>query len=131
MSVDPSLALQGALVARLKGATDAGNSVYDTVPTSNPFPRITIGEGQTIGDFADCYNGSETFLDVDVWSQAVGFPEAKRIADQVRGLLDDTMALTGHSLEIFEFQNARYLHDPDGLTKHIAMTFRALTQPTA
>jgi hypothetical protein len=37
--------------------------------------------------------------------------------------------LDGHSLELLHFQDARALRDPDGLTSHVAMTFRALTQP--
>jgi hypothetical protein len=128
--VDPSLALQKAFVAALRGQTDAAGNVFDQVPASNPFPRVTLGEGQSIGDFADCIEGTESFLAVDVWSRAVGFPEAKRIGDQVRSALHDAaLVLDGHRLVLIEFQDARALRDPDGLTSHIAMTFRALTEP--
>jgi hypothetical protein len=127
---DPSLALQAAIVAALAGTTEAGTNVYDQVPATDAFPRITVGEGQTVGNFADCYDGSEVYLDVHVWSREVGFPEAKRIASAVRSALHDApLTLTGHTLELLQFRDARYLRDPDGRTSHVAMTFRALTQP--
>jgi hypothetical protein len=53
--------------------------------TPKPIPHVTIGEGQVLADLADCYNGSECFFDIHVWSRAVGYPEAKRIADLMRG----------------------------------------------
>jgi hypothetical protein len=130
MSVDPSLALQGAIVNALAAANIVGGRVYDQAPLDAVYPYVTIGEGQVLPDLADCYDGSESFLDIHVWSRAVGFPEAKRIADQVRGALHDAdLILDGHSLELLHFQDARALRDPDGLTSHVAMTFRALTQP--
>lgn len=128
---DPSLALQKAVVAALKAATtEAGDNVFDSVPEGDPFPRITIGEAQVIGNFAPCYDGSEVFFDVHVWSREVGHPQAKRIASAVRSALHDApLALDGHMLELLEFRDARYMRDPDGVTSHAALTFRALTQP--
>jgi len=130
---DPMLALQKALVARLKAAsTGAGASVYDRVPDSDPFPRITIGEGQTLKDNQDCRRGSEVFLEVHVWSREYGFGEAKTITSEVREALDEAesfLALDGHILDLLDFEEARFLRDPDGLTNHVAMSFRALTQP--
>lgn len=126
------LALQKAIVARLKAAaTGAGNNVFDRVPESNPFPRITIGEGQTLPDNSDCRRGSDVTLEVHVWSREVGWPEAKAIASQVRVALDDPLplALDSHILDLLDFADARYLRDPDGITNHVAMSFRALTQP--
>jgi hypothetical protein len=129
-SVDPSLALQGAIVNALVAANVAGGRILDQPPIDAVYPYVTIGEGQVLADLADCYDGSECFLDIHVWSRAVGYPETKRIADQVRGVLHDAdLVLDGHSLELLHFQDARTLRDPDGLTSHVAMTFRALTQP--
>jgi hypothetical protein len=127
---DPSLALQKALVAALRGETDAGVNVFDDVPTSDPFPRITLGEGQTIGDFQDCRDGSEVFIELNVWSRKVGFPEAKTIASQARTILNDAdLDLDGHVRDLMEFQDTVYSRDPDGRTRRARMTLRALTQP--
>lgn len=132
---DPSLSIQKAIVAVLVGNTDAGVNVFDQVPASplpeGPFPRITLGEGQSAGNYADCYEGTETTLVIDVWSRAVGFPEAKRIASQVRAILHDApLVLDDHILDLIAFESALNLRDPDGITRHVAITFRALTQPS-
>lgn len=131
MSLDPALAFQKAIVTRLNGSTNAGGNVFDSVPPSDPFPRITVGEGQSLLDQADCYDGTESILDVHVWSRSPGYPEAKAIADQVRTLLHDAdLTLDGHTLGLIEFTSAQMLRDPDGITSHIAMSFRALSQPS-
>lgn len=130
MSGDPSLAVQKAVVTALTGNTDANANVFDTPPKNNPFPRITVGDGESIGNFADCYEGTELNLQIDVWSRAVGYPESKTIASQVRSILHDAhLPLTGHIMESCFFVSSVPLRDPDGLTRHVAMTFRILTQP--
>lgn len=130
MAGDPSLAIQRAVVVALKGNTDAGSNVFDTVPPANPFPRITLGEGQAVGNYADCYEQTETFLQIDIWTSGVGFPASKTIASQVRSLLHDTpLPLTGHHMDLITFASLLPLKDPDGITRHVAMTFRILTQP--
>lgn len=130
-SDDAQLALQKMLVAALRGSTDAGQAVFDDVPHSDPFPRITIGPAQALPNTADCIDGTETFLQLDVWSRTTGMVEAKRIAGQVRSLLHEAedLALDGHLLQLLRVESTQYLRDPDGITKHAAMTFRALTQP--
>lgn len=138
MSLEPAYALQKMLFNALLGATGAGQNVFDRVQASDPFPRITIGGGQTIsgriGSRLDpCfYGGSESFLDIDVWSRAPGYPEAKTIAGQVREILDDAdLALEGHVLELMDFESTVFSRDPDGLTSRARMSIRALTQPAS
>lgn len=137
MSTDPSLALQAAFVARIKALnTEVGTRVYDNVPR-NPagkvtatFPYVHLGTGSVLTNPADCYDGSDVSLTVHVWSRAVGWPEAKRITDTIRtGLNNAELTLTGHTLELLELDRVDYLNDPDGLTSHAVLTFRALTQP--
>jgi hypothetical protein len=134
VGADPSLAIQKAVVEALLGNTEAGDNVFDQVPTAplpeGPFPRITLGEGPAAGVFADCYDGTETTLVIDVWSRAVGFPEAKRIAAEVRDLLHDApLNVEGHTLELIVFENALPIRDPDGITRRVSMTFRLQSQP--
>lgn len=129
--IDPSLALQKAIRDAIDaGVPEIGGRVFDTPPLDAAYPYVTIGEGQVLDDRADCYRGSEIYLDIHVWSRAVGFPEAKRIAGGIRDCVDDAdLILDGHSLEMIRFRDQRALRDPDGVSSHIAMTFRALTQP--
>lgn len=132
MSVDPSLALQGAIVAAIQAASPAiaGGRIYDQPPEAPEFPYLSFGPGQSVANRADCYDGTESFVEINVWSRTVGFPEAKGIADRVREVLDRAdLTLDGHTLELFDFQDARAVRDPDGITNRIIMNFRALSQP--
>lgn len=127
---DPSLEMQAAIVAALQAA-DLGAGIYDTARADASFPYITLGDGQVLPDKADGIDGAELFLQVDVWSRAVGFPEAKTIAKGVIAALDDQpITVTGQDVIVFEHQETRYLRDPDGLTRHAAITFRSLVFPT-
>lgn len=132
MSVDPSLAIQGAIVAAIQAADPqiAEGRIYDQPPESPEFPYLSFGPFQSIGNRADCYDGTETFVEINVWSRAVGLPEAKGIADRVREVLDRAeLSVSGHTLELFDFQDARAVRDPDGVTNRVIMNFRALSQP--
>jgi hypothetical protein len=128
---DPALALQGAIVAALKAAaTAAGNNVFDSVPASSPFPRITVGEGQSVPVEADCYDGTESTLQIDVWSRTVGYVEAKQIASAIRVRLHNgSLTLTGHTLELLKVESITFERDPDGLTSRARISVRAQTQP--
>jgi hypothetical protein len=132
---DPSYEVQAAMVAALKaaGALPAvvGARVYDAAPAGAVFPYITLGDCQVLPDKADCIDGAELFLQVDVWSRAVGYGEAKTIAKAIMVKLDDQpLTVAGHDVIVFEHQATTYLRDPDGLTRHVALTFRSLVQPT-
>lgn len=137
MSTDPSLALQGAFVVRIKALnTEAQSRVYDTVPRDTngnitaTFPYVSLGEATVTYNGADCYDGSDSSFDIHVWSRAPGFPECKRIADAIRTEFNlAEFNITDHTLELLELERAQYLRDPDGITRHAVLTFRALTQP--
>lgn len=132
MATDPSLAIQGALVAAIKAIpTLAGNNVFDAVPTSNPFPRVTLGPGQSLPVLADCYDGTETTLQIDAWSRATGYPEVKQIADQIRGRLHGgDLAISGHTCELMYVELSDYSRDPDGLTSRARLVVRLQSQPS-
>jgi hypothetical protein len=132
---DPSLEVQAAIVTALKATgalpTVVGQRVYDAAPANATFPYITLGDCQVLPDKADCIDGAEVFLQVDAWSRAVGYPEVKAIAKAVVVKLDEQpLAVSGHNVIVFEHQSTQYLRDPDGLTRHAAITFRSLIQPT-
>jgi len=137
----PSLELQGAIVARLKTAAAlaglVGTRVYDAVPpeqdriskTGAAWPYVTVGEGDETTDDVDCVDGFEISLDVDVWSRATGFPQAKQISDEIRkALKSPEIALSHNALVYFRHRQTRFLRDPDGLTSHAVMTFEAFAE---
>lgn len=128
---DPSLELQAALVSKLKGnlGAEVGEAVYDEPPVNPTFPYVTLGPCQVLPDKADCIDGVIAYPVVDVWSQDPGFNEAKSITKDILAALDDQpLTVDGFDVIVFEFERVDYLRDPDGLTRHAAITFHALIQ---
>lgn len=136
---DPHLALQEAVLLALKDdagvqACGLGGRLYDEPPAQPTFPYLTFGEGQVLPDKADCVDGSEVFLVLDIWSRPArndGFQEAKAIAGAVVAALDDAgdgLTMDGHRLLDLQRADIQYLRDPDGKTRHVHLTFRAVTE---
>lgn len=124
---DPHLEIQRAQVAALKVAPAvAGGRIRDRVDAAEAFPYVTVGDGETFGDDTDCFRASEVISRVHVWSRAVGWPEAKQIAGDVRTRLAVDLVLTGFRVVDSEHVITRYLRDPDGLTSHAVVEFRYL-----
>jgi hypothetical protein len=129
----PSLELQAAIVARLKafsGLTSIiSTRVYDSVSPTATFPYVSWGPEQVVSDDADCITGFEISIQLDAWSQAVGWGEAKRVAEQVRLALHDyQLSLTDNALVLLEHTQTAMLRDPDGKTSHAAIEFTALIE---
>jgi len=134
--MSPALELQGAIVSRLKA--DAAvramvtDRVYDNVPNDAGFPRITLGATDETSDDADCVEGLVISFQIDCWSQAVGFPQVREMADAVRRSLHNAdLALPSNALISFTHRQTRVFRDPDGLTSHAAMTFDAFVEVAA
>lgn len=131
---DPSLELQGAIVARLKDVSAGvtalvGQRIYDPVPAVPTFPYISLGPDDAISDDAECITGFEITVQIDAWSRQPGFKEVKTIADAVRVALHDyAFTLSANAAVLFEHRITRNLRDPDGLTSHSAMTFTGFVE---
>lgn len=126
---DPSLAMQGAIVAKSKAdCPSVSQRVYDNVPSDAVFPYIVVGEFQTVDDSADCVDGAEIFIPLHVWSRAVGQVEAKRVASDLRSSLHNAeLDLGPHwNFLLIEHRSTLVLKDPDGVTTHAVVNFRAL-----
>lgn len=127
---EPSLALQDAIVAALRAGSppDLGARVYDSVPTGATFPYVKVGDDQVTGDHAECLEGSvEIATNIHVWSRGVGKVEAKQIAGWIVSTLNGAaLTLVDYRLVLIEHDGSHHLGDPDGLTSHSVVTFRAL-----
>lgn len=131
---DPAYAIQKAIFDALKGATSAGDSVFDSVPASDQFPRITFGSSQTVPIDAEAdeicgYDPTDVFQEMNVWSQRTGYPEAKSIAAQVREILHGaTLDLIGFRMELpLTLRSSDASLDPDGKTHRVRMLFETRT----
>lgn len=134
--LDPSVQLQSAIVVALKSAgalpVVVAGRVYDEPPPTVSFPYLTLGDCQVLPDKSSCYDGTECFPIIDVWSRKEGYGEAKSIAAAVLAKLDDqpvNLVMDGFRAVVFELADYRPLRDPDGLTRRVNITFRTLIQP--
>lgn len=136
---DPALPVQTAIVAKLQADPRVSalvpNGIFDDELPGNAspdMPYIVVGATQTLADFADDYDGSLVHLTVNVWSRAIGFQEAKSIGSAVREVLDlADIGVDGYRLVGLRFDDAKYLYDPDGISKHGVVNFTATVEPIA
>lgn len=134
---DPSLPLQAAFVAACKALnTAAAGRVYDIVPrgaggaVTATFPFIAFGSPESFPVDEDCWDRTDTTIVLDVWSRAVGFPEAKTIGAALRDAFHgQTLALAGHTVDRMVIDRMDNIRDPDGLTSRVRLTITVETSP--
>jgi len=101
--------------------------VYDEVIEGNTYPFITLGEETTIDYSTKTATGSETTINIHIWSQYKGSKQTKEIMDKVHDLLHDSnLSVTGFNLINLRFEFSDIMRDPDGITRHGVMRFRAI-----
>jgi hypothetical protein len=134
---EPSLALQRGIYAALIASSGItaliGARVYDRVSPTAAFPYVRLGTDQTVSDPQDCVEESvEVFSQVDVFSRTQGKVEAKNIAGEiVRTLKVENIPIeNGYELQELHHADTRFLDDPDGLSTHAVLSFRALVETT-
>src|SRR5215813_3932225 len=130
---DPSLELQAALVSTLKNNAGVqavvGQRIYDEVPNNPTFPYVSIGDNQVLPDKADCIDGTEIFWQLDGWARDPHFPVCKQISKAVIAAMDDLpLTIDSYANVVCELNTVNYLHEPDGITRHVAINFRFLIQ---
>jgi hypothetical protein len=136
MSADSTLAVQKAVIAALKADTTVSGivakRVYDAVPTGVQKPYLSFGPTQVLPDIAEEYEGSEVTFQIDGWSEGPKSVEAKQIGAAVRNALSGVELSLGDDQHLvnIEIIQTNYLPEPNGITQHAALTFRARTEPT-
>lgn len=132
---DASYEVQKAIVKALKddAALTAliNKRVYDPVPPGATFPYVSIGDDVIVPDEGDGYEGCDVTVTLHAWSREQGYGEIKKIDAAVQqAIRGATFNLTGFRLVDKLFETTRTLRDPDGLTNHGVVTFRAMTEPS-
>lgn len=130
MSEDAAHEVQVAIITCLKAdaAVTAliGTRIYDRVPDGVTLPYVSFGPTQEVPEKVDGLDLSELFVQLSIWSEDPGFAEGRRIAKAiVKALARDALTLADNAIAYFLPDGRRDLRDPDGLTTHIALTFRA------
>jgi hypothetical protein len=129
-----ALAFQAAARAILVANSDVialipAINIIDANGQPELFPRLNIGEDQEIP--ADDVVGRYTrvLATMHVWTREPGLAGAKAIVGAVRkALILQTWTQNGFCCIDTRLQSARYLRDPDGLTAHGVITFKALIE---
>jgi len=133
--IDASLPLQAAVVAALKSSAELtpliAGRVYDRPPASPVAPYITLGSGQSIDDSDACHALVECYLQVDCWSEAVGYPEVKRIGAAAVKALNAPLVVTGFKVIIHRVEGLTYQREADNLTSRAIIRLRYDLQATA
>ncbi len=105
--------------------------VYDEVVEGNSYPFITLGEETAIDYSTNNLVGAETTINVHIWSRYKGSKQTKEIMDKVHDLLHDvSLTVSGVNLINLRFEYSDIMRDPDGITRHGVMRFRAITLGT-
>ena len=126
------LALQGAIVAAVKAAptlsASLGGRVLDRVPEDATRPYLHLREFQGLDDGADCHDGLEITIGLDVWSDEVGKPEASRLAGLVRRALHFAPLPLPAPWSLLEMTHRETVISDDGLLVRARMSFQALVE---
>lgn len=133
MAIEPSLALQAAVGARLA----ASAVVTALVPADGIFDRsgrpeldrcIIIGEGQSV--YED-FHGT-VYATLHIWTKESGLATSKEIAGACRDALKDRpWALVGYVTHDLRVTSAVFVRDIGGEHSHGIVTVRAIVQERA
>jgi len=127
-------ALQSSIYSALNVSaitTTLACGVYDEVVEGNSYPFITLGEETAIDYSTNNLVGAETTINIHIWSRYKGSKQTKQIMDKVHDLLHDvSLTVSGVNLINLRFEYSDIMRDPDGITRHGVMRFRAITLGT-
>lgn len=134
MSPDSTNALWNAIRLRLLAVPEltaiVGNRVFDRPTQGVTFPYVQLGESQVLPFEAQCVVGVEVFLTIHAWARdGWAGDQVRDMCAAVYGALHAQSFSLGpvHRLQLIEHQSTRVLRDPDGITRHGIIDFRADT----
>ena len=104
-----------------------GAGVFDEVVENATYPFVALGEETAIDYSTKDLDGGEFTINIHVWSQYKGAKETKEIMDRIHDLLhDSSLSVSGFNLANLRFEFSDILRDPDAITRHGVMRFRAI-----
>jgi len=124
-------ALQTTIYSTLSGdntlTNTLGAGVFDEVLENATYPFVSLGEETAIDYSTKDLNGGEFTINIHIWSQYKGSKQTKEIMDRIHDLLhDSSLSVSGFNLVNLRFEFSDILRDPDGVTRHGVMRFRAI-----
>ncbi|CAH0142105.1 hypothetical protein SRABI05_00322 [Agrobacterium fabrum] len=128
---DPTLELQGAIIARLKAnaAVTAlvGNRIADIPQSTWAKPYISIGPSNYVAELIDCIDGGEIMMQIDCWSESTTMKEIRDIADAVRRALRNWEPdLATNAIVTFDLWRTDFIRD--GALKQASLRYTAIVE---
>ncbi len=128
---DPTLELQGAIIARLKAnaAVTAlvGTRIADIPQSTWAKPYISIGPSNYVAELIDCIDGGEIMMQIDCWSESTTMKEIRDIADAVRRALRNwEPALATNAIVTFDPWRTDFI--TDGALKQASLRYTAIIE---
>lgn len=109
-----------------------GATVQDEVPSGTNYPVVQIGDDNVVDYSTKDLSGGDTTLMIHVWSRQFGSAQTKNIMDRIHTLLhDSSLSVTGFNLINCRLEFTDVMRDPDGITRHGVMRFRAIILGTS
>ena len=142
--IDAQTPLQKAIVATARASAPAKALMGDPVRLYDRAPAIlekhadgrakvyaTFGPMQSVDASDQCHDGVEVYVEINVWSEAVGMQEAQLAAAVLTQILDGELSVDGFEVIIHACEGVVTNRDPDGLTIRSRLNFRYVLAPTA
>jgi hypothetical protein len=121
-----ALELQEAVYRTLRQRMPAV-AVYDSVPDSGAFPYVVIGDDTILDDSTKTGAGVEASVTVQIFSRALGFSEAKGIAEQVAGAITaGALAVSGFLVTFQALEGSESFRD--GEDRRVVVRFKLKLQ---
>lgn len=134
MSADSSFALLAAVNARLKADAQLAGiveaRVYDMPPQTVVYPYVQQGDIQSLPwEDGGCIDGSELYPQIHTWARGqTASATVHKMNAAIRDCLhNQRFPMVGHTLQSLQHVTTRVLRDPDGITRHGVIDFRAFT----
>lgn len=119
--------LQVAIYNRLNGILSC--PLYDAVPQSESFPYATLGEFTGLDWSTKIEPGQEVTITLHVWSRKAGMKETQTIMDEIiQAMSEEKLIVTNFNVVLLLLDMSTTLRDPDGITRHGVVRFRAKIQ---
>lgn len=111
------------------GVSSLVTGVYDSVPETQKFPYIVVGEDDVNEWDTSSTFGADIVCTISIWSRDRGKKETKEIQGKIYEALhtqQDSAIFSGYDVVSIVWQNSTSFLESDGLTRHGISTFRLL-----
>ncbi len=126
------IAVQSAIYTALTGDTGLMaliEGVYDSVPETEVFPYVTIGEDSHASYTTNTTLGTDVSCVIHTWSRDRGKKETKTIQGEIYDALNRaSLTYAGHKIVNCELESSDSFVDADRLTRHGVQSFRVLIE---